>query len=185
MRGSRGGTESELDPDADPDAVARGICLRLLTDRARTRVELAQALCRKGVPDEVLNRVLERFDEVGLIDDKAFAGQWVRSQHQHRGLGRTAIAVELRRKGVDREIADEALAEVAPESERLRAIELVRRRLRTMPVAGPDDRVKAGRRLLAMLARKGYPAGLSYEVIRAELAAHGADDDELGPADLG
>jgi regulatory protein len=184
MRGSNGGTGPELDPDADPEAVAREICLRLLTDRARTRAELAQALRRKGVPDEVSDRVLERFDQVGLIDDKAFADQWVRSRQHYRGLGRQALAVELLRKGVAKETAEEVLAEVDPESERLRAVELVRRRLRTMPVAGPDDRVKAGRRLLAMLARKGYPAGLSYEVIRAELVAHGADDDELGPTYL-
>lgn len=185
MRGRGGGAEPALDPDTDPEAVARDICLRLLTDRARTRVELAQALRRRGVPDEVSDRVLGRFDEVGLIDDRAFAGQWVRSRHQFRGLGRQAIAVELRRKGVDRETADEALAEVDPESERLRAFELVRRRLRTMPAAGPDDRVKAGRRLLGMLARKGYPAGLAYEVVRTALAEHGADEDELGPPDLG
>src|SRR5207248_3069772 len=91
-RGRRGRGHDELDPDADPVAVAREVCLRLLSDRARTRRELAQALRRKGVPDDAANAVLERFDEVGLIDDAAFAGQWVRSRHSHRGLARRAIA---------------------------------------------------------------------------------------------
>jgi regulatory protein len=177
------GAGSGIDPD--PDAVAKEICLRLLTDRARTRLELSQALRRRGVPDEVSARVLDRFGEVGLIDDQAFAGQWVRSRHRRRGLGRQALAVELCRKGIAKETADEALAEVDSESERLRATEMVVRRLRTMPVQGSDDRVKAGRRLLGMLARKGYPAGLAHQVVRAALVEHGAEEDELGPADLG
>jgi regulatory protein len=167
--------------DADPVAVAREICLRLLTERARTRQELAQALRKRDVPDEAANAVLERFDEVGLIDDAAFAGQWVRSRHNQRGLARRAIAVELRRKGVADEVAQEALAEVDATSEELRARELVERKLRTVPADTPEQRTTAARRLVGMLARRGYPGGLAYRVVREALAAHGADiDDELG-----
>lgn len=168
------------EPPADPVAAAKEICLRLLTDRARTRHELAQALHRKGIPDEAANQVLGRFDEVGLIDDAAFAGQWVRSRHQYRGLGRRAIAMELRRKGVADDIAGEALAEVDPEAEEQRARQLVDRKLRTARLATPEDRTVAARRLVGMLARKGYPAGVAYGVVRTALAEHGADDDELG-----
>lgn len=172
-------------PEADPVAIAREICLRLLTDRARTRQELAQALARKGVPDEAAAEVLDRFAEVGLIDDAAFAGQWVRSRHTYRGLGRRAIAVELRRKGVADGVAKEALAEVDPESEDRRARELIDRKLRSMAVDTADRRATAARRLVGMLARKGYGAGTAYRVVREALAEHGADADELGPgADL-
>jgi regulatory protein len=114
------------EPEADPVTVAREICLRLLTDRARTRQELAHALARKGVPADAAAAVLDRFDEVGLIDDVAFAGRWVRSRHAHRGLGRRAIAVELRRKGVADDVAAEALGEVDAESEARRASATVR-----------------------------------------------------------
>jgi regulatory protein len=186
-RGSQGGgfgrsrgAPAELDPDADPIAMAREVCLRLLTDRARTRQELAQALMRKGVPDEAAHTVLDRFDEVGLIDDAAFAGQWVRSRHQHKGLAKRAIAMELRRKGVDDEVAGEALAEVDTESEELRARELVDRKLRTVPADTPEQRKKAAQRLVGMLARKGYGGGIAYRVVREALAAHGAEADELG-----
>jgi regulatory protein len=179
-RGRAGSRPEGLDPDADPVAVAREICLRLLTDRARTRHELAQALHRKGVPDDVAEQVLGRFDEVGLIDDAAFAGQWVRSRHRYRGLGRRAIAMELRRKGVDDEIAGEALAEVDGEAEELRARQLVDKKLRTMTLAGPEERTAAARRLVGMLARRGYGGGIAYGVVRAALAEHGADDEELG-----
>nr|WP_246122077.1 regulatory protein RecX [Pseudonocardia cypriaca] len=163
---------------------AREICLRLLTDRARTRQELAQALRRKGVPDEAAHTVLERFDEVGLIDDAAFAGQWVRSRHAHRGLARRAIAFELRRKGVSDEDAGEALAEVDTESEERRARELVDRKLRSLAVATAEQRTAAGRRLVGMLARKGYGAGIAYRVVKEALAERGAEVDELGGAEI-
>jgi len=172
-------------PEADPVAIAREICLRLLTDRARTRQELAQELARKGVPDEAASTVLDRFAEVGLVDDAAFAGQWVRSRHTYRGLGRRAIAVELRRKGVADGVAKEALAEVDTESEDRRARELIDRKLRSMAVDTADQRATAARRLVGMLARKGYGAGTAYRVVREALAEQGADADELGPgADL-
>jgi regulatory protein len=177
---SRFGGRTELAPDADPVAAAREICLRLLSDRARTRQELAQALQRKGVPDDAAGSVLERFDEVGLIDDAAFAGQWVRSRHNNKGLARRAIAMELRRKGVDDEVAGEALAEVDTESEETRARELVDRKLRTMPAGTPEQRKKAAPRLVGMLARKGYSGGIAYRVVKEALAAHGAEIDELG-----
>jgi regulatory protein len=177
--------DPETGPEADPETIARAICLRLLTDRARTRSELAGALHRRGVPDSVAERVLSRFSEVGLIDDATFAEQWVRSRHSSRGLARRALAAELHHKGVAREVAEEALADVDAESERRKARELIDRRLRTLAVGGPEDRAKAGRRLLGMLARKGYPAGVATEVVRAALAERGADEDELGPADVG
>ncbi|MHA6620893.1 regulatory protein RecX [Pseudonocardia sp. DLS-67] len=179
-RGRRGREPQELDPDADPVAVAREVCLRLLTDRARTRQELAQVLRRKGVPDEAAHSVLERFDEVGLIDDAAFAGQWVRSRHNHRGLARRAIAMELRRKGVSDEDAGEALSEVDAESEERRARELIDRKLRTVAVSTAEQRATAGRRLVGMLARKGYGPGIAYRVVKEALAERGAEDDELG-----
>jgi regulatory protein len=183
-RGRRGpGGRQELDPDADPVAVAREICLRMLTDRARTRQELAQALQRKGVPDEAAHAVLDRFDEVGLIDDAAFAGQWVRSRHHHRGLARRAIAMELRRKGVSEEDAGEALAEVDEESEAQRARELVDRKLRSLAVGTTEQRAAAGRRMVGMLARKGYGAGTAYRVVKEALAERGAESDELGEAE--
>ncbi|GAA5130917.1 recombination regulator RecX [Pseudonocardia adelaidensis] len=183
-RGRRGRGPEELDPDADPVAVAREVCLRLLTDRARTRQELATALRRKGVPDDAARTVLERFDEVGLIDDAAFAGQWVRSRHTQRGLARRAIAMELRRKGVSDEDAGEALAAVDAESEERRARELVDRKLRSMAVGTPDQRTVAGRRLVGMLARKGYGAGTAYRVVKEALAERGAESDELGDGDI-
>lgn len=159
-------------PPEDPAQRAKDICLRLLEFRPRTRVELQQALARKGIDAEVVDRVLGRLDEVGLIDDKGFAEVWVRSRHTYDGLGRKAIAAELRRKGVDESVTADAVATVDYGAEEERARQLVRKKLRTLTAA--DDPTKV-RRLVGMLARKGYTQGMSYRVVRDELRQAGED----------
>ena len=151
----------------DPEAVARAICLRLLTQRARSRAELAQALAARDVPDEAARAVLDRFGEVGLIDDVALAESLAEAQHRDRGLARRAVAVKLRQRGLPDDVVAPALGGIDGESERVRARELVTRRRRAL--AGLPDDVQA-RRLVGLLARKGYSAGLAYEVVREALA---------------
>ncbi|WP_306305136.1 recombination regulator RecX [Pseudonocardia sp. N23] len=170
--GERGRRSGPPEPPDDPVAAARTICLRQLEVRSRTRKELADVLRRKGIPDDAADQVLERFGAVGLIDDKAFADQWVHSRHTYSGLGRRAIAVELRRKGVDSEAVGEALSEIDDASEEARARALVDRKLRTR--SGVPDEAMA-RRLLGMLARKGYPAGIAYRVVKEAVAEHAAE----------
>ena len=140
-------------PDADPEAVARKILLDQLTGRARSRHELADKLRGKDVPDEIATRLLDRFEEVGLVDDAAFAQAWVSGRQQGKGLAPRALAQELRRKGIDDETARTALAEVTEDDQDAAARALVRRKLRS--VRGLDQ-VTAIRRLTGMLARKGY-----------------------------
>jgi regulatory protein len=151
----------------DPEAVARAICLRLLTQRARSRAELADALARRDVPDDAAGRVLDRFTEVGLIDDAALAAGLAGAQHRERGLARRAVAVKLRQRGLADHV-DTALETIDSDSERARARQLVERRLRTLAGLPPD--VQA-RRLVGLLARKGYPAGLARGLVRDVLAA--------------
>ncbi|KAB2584159.1 recombination regulator RecX [Rhodococcus erythropolis] len=150
------------------EAQAKDACLRLLTDRARSRSELETKLSGRGFEPEIITNVLDRLQEIGLIDDADFANQWVHSRHTYSGKGKRALAVELRLKGIDQDVASEALSQIDPEDERERAAELVRRKLKNKPV---DDRDKVTRRLVSMLARKGYSAGMSYEVVKAEMAA--------------
>lgn len=172
------GRDTAADPPADPVSAARTICLDLLTTRARTRSELAEALARRDVDDEVSGQVLDRLVEVGLLDDAAFAEQWVTSRHEHRGLGRRALADELRRKGVDQETAGVALAELGQDDERTRARALVDKKL---PSMARLETPVAVRRLVGMLARKGYSGGLAYEVVRDALTARDAEvEDVLG-----
>jgi regulatory protein len=162
-------------PDADPEAVARKILLDQLTGQARSRSELADKLAAKGVPDDLAARLLDRFEEVGLVDDEAFAKAWVSSRGPGKGLARRALAHELRRKGVADDVAREALDEIDPAEEEETARALVRKKLRSMqvhPGKGVDGD-KATRRLVGLLARKGYSPGLAFSVVKDELASGG------------
>lgn len=177
--GSGGPTPGSLAAEgapADAEAVAREVCLRLLTGSPRTRAQLADALRRKGVPDEVAERVLGRFTDVGLIDDEAFAQAWVQSRHLGRGLAKRALAAELRQRGVAGETVDEAVGVLDSEQEERTARELVQRRL---PATRGVDPAKRMRRLVGMLARKGYPPGLSYRVVKEALEVEGAEVGEF------
>ncbi|MFE3197031.1 recombination regulator RecX [Embleya sp. NPDC059237] len=168
------------EPLADPEATARAICLRLLTGRARTRAQLADALRRREVPDEVAEYVLGRFTDVGLIDDTAFADAWVSTRHTGKGLARRALAQELRRRGVDAVVVDEAVAQLEPEQELETARALVARRL---PGTRGLDRDKRIRRLAGMLARKGYGEGLAVRVVREALDHEAEADENDDPAE--
>jgi regulatory protein len=160
-----GPAEDEL---GDPESVARAICLRALTGAPKTRKQLADLLAKQGIPAEAAESVLDRFGEVGLVDDAAFARMWVGSRQAGRGLARRALRAELHAKGVDPEVAAEAVELVDDEDERAAARQLVDRRLRSMQRL---DRATATRRLLGMLARKGYSGGMAAAVVREALAA--------------
>ncbi|MFG2297995.1 recombination regulator RecX [Streptomyces sp. NPDC048603] len=171
---SRAGPEL---PPQSPEEQARAICLRLLTGSPRTRRQLADALHKRGIPEEVSEEVLSRFEEVGLIDDAAFAGAWVESRHRGRGLARRALARELRTKGVDGGLVAEALEQLDSEQEEETARDLVARKLRSTRGLDRDKRI---RRLAGMLARKGYPEGMALRVVRRALEEEGEDTEDLG-----
>jgi regulatory protein len=178
--------EGPLDPDlapgppedelGDPESAARAICLRALTGAPKTRQQLAELLAQRGIPDDAAGTVLERFTEVGLIDDAAYARAWVSSRQAGRGLARRALSAELRAKGVDPEVAAAAVEAVGDDDEREAARRLVARKVAAMRRL---DRVTATRRLMGMLARKGYGGGLAAAVVREALDAEAADVDAV------
>ncbi|MFJ6838100.1 recombination regulator RecX [Streptomyces sp. NPDC091209] len=177
-----GGTSSSSraekgEPPGDPAERARAICLRLLTGTPRTRKQLADALRKREIPDEVADEVLSRFEEVGLINDSAFADAWVESRHHGRGLARRALVQELRTKGVESTLIDEAVGQLDSEQEEATARELVARKLRSTRGLDRDKRL---RRLAGMLARKGYSQGMALRVVRRALEEEGEDTEGLG-----
>ena len=171
-RGGRDARSQADSPPADPVDTARQICLNQLEYAPRTRAELAATLRKKGVEDDVAEQVLSRFAEVGMIDDALFAQMWVTSRHRGKGLAGRALSQELRRKGVADETAAEAVAAIDREQELATARQLVDRKLRSTAGLSTDARV---RRLAGMLARKGYPAGTAFRVVREALAAEGEE----------
>lgn len=167
--------ESDDHADADPESVARTILLRRLTDQPRSRAELAESLAKKHVPDDVASRVLDRFEEVGLIDDEDFARSWVESRQRSRGVASKVLALELRRKGIDDDTSRAVLSELDPDVERQNAHRLVQKKLRSMK--GLDSTTQI-RRLTGLLARKGYAPQVAFDVVRAELESVEAQEIE-------
>jgi regulatory protein len=156
----------------DPEARARQVCLRLLTLAPRTRAQLADALRKRGIPDTVAAGVLDTYADVGLIDDAAFARAWVESRHYSRGLAGRALAAELKQRGVDSGEIRDAIEELGPDAEVATARKLVAQQL--AGTRGQPAQART-RRLAGMLARKGYPPGLAFRVIREAMEVEGAD----------
>ena len=146
--------------------MAGAVALRQLAMAPRSRAQLAEKMAAKDVPGPVADTVLDRLEEVGLVDDAAFAGALVRTRQRSRGLARRALAQELRTKGVDDDTAAEALAEVTDASEEAAAREVLRR-----PLAATRgmDQARRQRRLTGALARRGYSAGLAFRLVREAL----------------
>jgi regulatory protein len=162
------------DPAArDPEARARQICLRMLTVSPRTRAQLAAALRRRGIPADVAETVLARFTDVGLIDDAAFARGWVESRHHSRGLSRRSLSAELRHQGVQTEEIREAVGTLDPSREEATARRLVEQKMAATRGQPPEIRA---RRAAGTLARKGYPAGLVFRLIKEALEHEGSSE---------
>jgi regulatory protein len=160
----------------DPYELAREICLRQLSYAARTRSQLAKAMLRRGIVDEVAENVLSRFESVGLIDDKAFAAAWVDSRHRGRGVGPGKIAHELRNRGIAPDVVSASIGAITPDAERATARSLVERRATGMK----DQSVEAkARRLVGMLARRGFSPSVAYDVVREVLTTEGEELPEV------
>jgi regulatory protein len=166
-------TEDPAEPMADPTSVARSIGLNLLDAAPKTRTQLAEAMRKRGVPEDAANSVLDRFEEVGLVDDAAFANAWVTSRQAGRGLAPRALSNELRQRGVAEPLIAEAVGNVDGEDVEAAARDLVTRRARA--TVGMPNAVRM-RRLVALLNRKGYSGELAVRVVREVLAV---DADEL------
>lgn len=152
-------------------------CLRLLTAAPRTRAQLDQALRRRNVPQPAADDVLDRLARAGLINDTVFAKAWVESRHHARGLARRALTAELRQRGVGDDDVRDAIAELTPEQEEAAARRLAMTKLAATRGRPLDVRV---RRLMGVLARKGYPPGMAYRVVREVLEQEKSDSGATG-----
>ena len=161
------GSSADDLPEADPYDVARTICLQQLTASPKTRGQLATVLRRRGIADDVAVAVLERLVEVQLVDDSAFAENYVRTRHASSGKAGRALAQELRACGVDDATVTEALDTIDPDEELATARALVAKKL---PSTRRLDLETRTRRMVGMLARKGYSGGTAMRVVREALA---------------
>ncbi|QDY91510.1 regulatory protein RecX [Arthrobacter sp. UKPF54-2] len=169
----------EQEADADPAAVARAVVLRQLTHSPKSRLQLTRKLAERNIPEDVAEAVLDRFEEVRLIDDAVFADMWVRSRAQTRKLAKGALRRELVEKGIDQETAAGALEQLSDEDEEAAARDLVERKLRN--ARGLEDRAerdKTVRRLASMLARKGYQPSQAFRIVGEAVDASLEEPDD-------
>ena len=164
--------QPEEDREPDPASVARAIVLRQLTSAPKSRLQLERKLAERNVPGDVAAAVLDRFEEVKLVDDAEFADMWVRSRSQSRKLAKGALRRELADKGIDPETAAAALEQLSDEDEEAAARHLVERKLRPgTDLSDRTERDKATRRLASMLARKGYQPSQAFRIVGEVLDA--------------
>jgi regulatory protein len=161
--------------------VAQAIVYRQLTAAPKSRLQLARKLAERNIPEHVAEAVLDKFQEVRLINDAEFADMWVRSRSQSRKLAKGALGRELAEKGIDQETAASALEQLTDADEESAARTLVERKLR--PGTDLSDRVerdKAVRRLASMLARKGYQPSQAFRIVNDVMdSRHDPDGDML------
>lgn len=155
-----------MDYEPDPYSVATKIAVDALSRRARSRGELAEILKKKSVPEEIIERLLDRLVVQRLIDDRAFAQEWSQLRHRSKGLSRRVLAQELRKKAISPQLIEEVLEDISREDEILAARNLVAKKLRTLT---RFDSQTQYRRVHSLLARKGYSSSVITEAIRLEL----------------
>ena len=172
-----GAPQRPTPPEAEQEdySQARAVVLRKLTGSAKSRHQLADTLREREFDEDIITTVLDRMEEVQLIDDAQFARTWVRTRHELKGLGSAALRRELRDRGVEPQHIDEALEQLSAEDEEAAAAELIANKLRgvTLPVGdGPQERKerdKLTRRLVGMLARRGHSPGAALKLVREAL----------------
>ena len=142
---------------------AKQVLLRRLSHAPRTRKELAKDLKDKDISDEVANVALDRFEEVGLINDQALASNYVSSQHERKGLGKNALRQQLRAKGVSDDVALEAISQISDDQEFQAAFALACKKIRSLQ---RDDAKTQLRKIVGVLARKGYSSNLAFSVAK-------------------
>ncbi len=164
--------------ETDPYTRAKTIVYNQLAYSAKTRGQLRKKLQSEGFEAELIEPLLDKFEAAKLIDDAEYAQTFVAQKSRTKKLSRAALRRELAERGVRGEEAENALAQRTDEQEREDAAELGRKKLRPgMNLSDRAEKDKVTRRLLGMLARRGYSSSVSMSVIREELAAYGAEDE--------
>lgn len=174
------GEESPAESYEESYERARALVLTQLSFAARTRAHLEDVLTRRHFPEDVRAAVLNRMTDVGLINDEEYASAWVRGRQRSKGLSRRALRTELAHKGIDAQLIDTALEQVADDDERAAARSLVDKKLASLGALEPAART---RRLVGLLARKGYSSALAFSVVKEALAEIcEADQSDLSAA---
>lgn len=162
---------------ADEQQRAYADALNALSRKMRTSYEIGMRLEEKGWTKEVVHEVLQRLREEKLIDDAVYAQEWAQQRVKSRGKGKMWVRHELRQKGVEKPLIEEALGMVSEEEELTSAHELALKKWRSSSGDVQDRRRKTG----SFLMRRGYSGSLVSRVLRNIIEQEGlssSEDDE-------
>ena len=133
--------------------------LNYLSYRDRSEQEIHQNLIKKEIPEEIIQEVLEKLRQSTLVNDRAFARNWIENRSQFKPRGKKALSVELRLKGVAREIIEEELEgldedQLALACARKKAAKLQHLELETFQ-----------KKMFSYLNRRGFPYQICREIV--------------------
>jgi SOS response regulatory protein OraA/RecX len=149
-----------------------------LARKGMSSAEMTALLESREIDADSIVEEIDRLEGVGLLDDKALAETLVRTLQDRKGLGRSAINAELRRRKIDADTISEALESVDVDDELARAIELAQKRASQLR---SYDHETAKRRLSGYLMRRGYSGSVVSAAIAASLGAPGRTSGGSGP----
>jgi len=149
--------------EIDQNQIAKQVLLRRLSNAPRTRKELAQDLKNKKIEADIAQVALDRFEELGLINDQTYSENFVSTTHERRKLGKKALKQQLKSKGVSEEIANQAISQISEDDEFNAALHLALKKFRSIQHDDPQSQI---RKIVGLLARKGYSSSLSFQVAK-------------------
>lgn len=146
------------------------VSMHALTRKGMSVAEMTKLLENREIDADDVAAEIERLEGVGLLDDSALAENLVRTLQERKGLGRSAISAELRRRKVDQVAIEEALGSIDTDDELSRAIEVATKRAGQLRSYDPET---AKRRLGAYLQRRGYSGSVLSAAMTAALSPSG------------
>ena len=158
--------DEEIDPAEERDR-AEHLLLRRLRSRSLSVKEATAVLTGTDMDAGEVDEIIERFRELHYIDEERLADQIVHSHHERKGLGRSGVEAEMRRRGLDAMLILTRLEEL-PDDEAERASELAIKRIRQLDRL--DDQT-IDRRLTGFLLRKGYSSAAVRAAVKAAMAS--------------
>jgi len=149
---------------------AHNVSLNALARRGVSAQEMYELLQRRELDEGEICLEMGRLERVGLVDDEELARTLIRTLQERKGLGKTAIVAELRRRKIDQGTIENAIEEYFEDDgvdELTRARELAMKRAPQLRSLDPET---ARRRLGAFLMRKGYSGSIVASAVAAALA---------------
>jgi len=139
----------------------------LLSKKDYTRSELRKKLESKGYEEKEIGDVLKKLEDLGFLNDLRFAQRWIELRARNKPISKKAMALELKKKGMDEGLIGEAMMRLEEEgnlpSDFDMAKSLAISRMKRMKGCKRDVVL---RRLYGMLARKGFPPDVIMDVLK-------------------